>query len=245
MILTVDTIQKAMTGQRVGSMDDKSLSGHLAQITMDVAALAGFESQIFGEQTDELARDIRGGYPRLTLDEIRLACKAGVSGEFGIGGRPTYASVTRWVREYDNCAMVADARKGFIRKPVEVRRLTEAEGLAVMRREMPEAARRRWEAVRTTGSFPIAAIPHVSAQIYDWLRESGVLHLDRVDKEEAVLKARKETGAKSAWDVSGLEGGENLIRSRAKHIALLTWMRKLHAAGGRIDILPKVTRLYE
>lgn len=245
MILTVDTIQKAMTGQRVGSMDDKSLSGHLAQITMDVAALAGFESQIFGEQTDELARDIRGGYPRLTLDEIRLACKAGVSGEFGIGGRPTYASVTRWVREYDNCAMVADARKGFIRKPVEVRRLTEAEGLAVMWREMPEAARRRWEAVRTTGSFPIAAIPHVSAQIYDWLRESGVLHLDRVDKEEAVLKARKETGAKSAWDVSGLEGGENLIRSRAKHIALLTWMRKLHAAGGRIDILPKVTRLYE
>lgn len=245
MILTVDTIQKAMTGQRVGSMDDKSLSGHLAQITTDVAALAGFESQIFGEQTDELARDIRGGYPRLTLDEIRLACKAGVSGEFGIGGRPTYASVTRWVREYDNCAMVADARKGFIRKPVEVRRLTEAEGLAVMRREMPEAARRRWEAVRTTGSFPIAAIPHVSAQIYDWLRESGVLHLDRVDKEEAVLKARKETGAKSAWDVSGLEGGENLIRSRAKHIALLTWMRKLHAAGGRIDILPKVTRLYE
>lgn len=245
MILTIETIQTAMEGKRLGMFDTVSLAGHIGQITRDVAALAGYESQLFGEQTDELANDLRRGYPRLTLDEIRLACKAGVSGEFGVGGRPTYASVTRWVREYDNCAMVADARKGFTRKPTEVRRLTEAEGLAVMRGEMPEAARRRWEAVRTTGSFPLAAIPHVSAQIYDWLRESGVLHLDRVDKEEAVLKARKETGARSAWDVSGLEGGENLIRSRAKHIALLTWMRKLHAAGGRMDILPKVTRLYE
>lgn len=245
MILTIDTIQKAMTGQRVGSMDDKSLSGHLAQITTDVAALAGFESQIFGEAVDELARDIRGGYPRLTLDEIRLACKAGVSGELGIGGRPTYASVTRWVREYDNCAMVSDARKYAARRPTETRRMTEAEGLEVMRREMPGATRRRWEAVKSTGSFPLVAFPHVSAQIYDWLREEGVLHLDRVDKEAAVEKAKKETGSRSVWDVSGIEGGDRLIRSRAKHIALLTWMRRLHASGGRLELPSRINRIYE
>lgn len=245
MILTVDTIQKAMTGQRVGTLDEASLKVALAQITTDVAALAGFESQIFGEQTDELARDIRGGYPRLTLDEIRLACKAGISGEFGVGGRPTYASVTRWVREYDNCAMVADARKWFARKPVEVRRLTEAEGLEVMRREMPEAARRRWESVRTTGSFPMATLPHVSAQIYDWLREEGVLHLDRADKEAAVEKAKRDMNSRSVWDVSGIEGGDNLIRSRAKHFALLTWMRRLHASGGRLELPSRINRIYE
>lgn len=244
MILTIDTIHTAMTGKRIGTMDTQSLVVALGQIASDVAALAGFETQIFGEQTDELAADLRRGYPRLTLDEIRLACKAGVSGEFGVGGRPTYASVTRWVREYDGCAMVADARKTVAQTPRETRTVTPDEGLAIMRREMPANLKRRWDDIRTNGIFTTGRIPHVSAQLLDWLRDEGVLTVDNALWRECVRRAKTYTQGGSVWDVSRLEGGEALIRSRAKHIYLQEWMRERHGNGLPPVIPAQVRRVY-
>lgn len=245
MIITLDNVNAAMAGKRIGQMDDPTLAAALGKIARDVAALAGFEPQIFGEQTDELARDLRRGYSRLTLDEIRLACKAGVSGEFGVGGRPTYASVARWVREYDNCAMVSDARKMAPRTKAQPRTITGDEGLNIMRRLMPVNLSRRWEDIRTAGVFRSGTIPHVSAQLLDWLRDEGVVQVDETLWKECVKRARTDLSSRSAWDLSRLESGPELIRSKAKHIYLQEWMRETHRSGRTLAVPGNVRRVYQ
>lgn len=232
-----------MAGPRMGSLDQDSVKVSVERILTDLFVLAGYDPQLT-DQVDDLAKDLRNSFRHLTTDEVKLAGKAGIAGELGDIRRPSYAAIMRWVEAYDRSAQVADARKIIANRPKERKPITEAEGLARMRQMMPEAARRRWEDIRIYGAFSKATIPHVSAQLYDWLREEGVLHLDKADKEAAVMMARKESNNRSAWDVSHLEGGEALIRSRAKHIALQTWMRKTYAAGQTLTLPTQIRRIY-
>lgn len=232
-----------MNGNRLGSMTPESVKAAVAAVLTDLYVLAGYDPQLT-DQVDDLAKDLRNSFRHLTVEEVRLAGKAGIAGELGDIRRPSYAAIMRWVEAYDRSAQVADARKIIANRPKERKPISEAEGLELMRQMMPEAARRRWEDIRIYGAFSKATIPHVSAQLYDWLREEGVLHLDKADKEAAVMMARKESNNRSAWDVSHLEGGEALIRSRAKHIALQTWMRKTYAAGQTLTLPTQIRRIY-
>lgn len=232
-----------MAGPRMGSLDQDSVKVSVERILTDLYVLSGYDPQLT-DQVDDLAKDLRNSFRHLTTDEVKLAGKAGIAGELGDIRRPSYAAIMRWVEAYDRSAQVADARKIIANRPKERKPISEAEGLELMRQMMPEAARRRWEDIRIYGAFSKATIPHVSAQLYDWLREEGVLHLDKADKEAAVMMARKESNNRSAWDVSHLEGGEALIRSRAKHIALQTWMRKTYAAGMTLTLPTQIRRIY-
>ena len=243
MILILNNIETAMNGNRLGSMTPESVKAAVAAVLTDLYVLAGYDPQLT-DQVDDLAKDLRNSFRHLTVEEVRLAGKAGIAGELGDIRRPSYAAIMRWVEAYDRSAQVADARKIIANRPKERKPISEAEGLELMRQMMPEAARRRWEDIRIYGAFSKATIPHVSAQLYDWLREEGVLHLDKADKEAAVMMARKESNNRSAWDVSHLEGGEALIRSRAKHIALQTWMRKTYAAGQTLTLPTQIRRIY-
>lgn len=235
-----------MKGQRLGAMTPELTKEAIGTVLTDLYILAGYDPQLT-DQVDDLAKDLRNSFRHLTTDEVKLAGKAGIAGELGDIRRPSYAAIMRWVEAYNRSAQVADARKIIANRPKErkpISPISEAEGLARMRQMMPEAARRRWDDIRIYGAFSKATIPHVSAQLYDWLREEGVLHLDKADKEFAVMMARKESNNRSAWDVSHLEGGEALIRSRAKHIALQTWMRKTYAAGQTLTLPTQIRRIY-
>lgn len=243
MILITQNIEAAMAGPRMESLDQDSVKVSVERILTDLYVLSGYDPQLT-DQVDDLAKDLRNSFRHLTTDEVKLAGKAGIAGELGDIRRPSYAAIMRWVEAYDRSAQVADARKIIANRPKERKPISEAEGLERMRQMMPEAARRRWEDIRIYGAFSKATIPHVSAQLYDWLREEGVLHLDKADKEAAVMMARKESNNRSAWDVSHLEGGEALIRSRAKHIALQTWMRKTYAAGMTLTLPTQIRRIY-
>lgn len=243
MILITQNIEAAMAGPRMGSLDQDSVKVSVERILTDLYVLSGYDPQLT-DQVDDLAKDLRNSFRHLTTDEVKLAGKAGIAGELGDIRRPSYAAIMRWVEAYDRSAQVADARKIIANRPKERKPISEAEGLERMRQMMPEAARRRWDDIRIYGAFSKATIPHVSAQLYDWLREEGVLHLDKADKEAAVMMARKESNNRSAWDVSHLEGGEALLRSRAKHIALQTWMRKTYAAGQTLTLPTQIRRIY-
>jgi hypothetical protein len=243
MILITANIEAAMAGPRMGALDETSVRDSIERILTDLYVLAGYDPQL-NDQVDDLARDLRNSFRHLTTDEVKLAGKAGIAGELGDIRRPSYASVMRWVEAYDRSAQVTDARRIVRERPAMPVRISDAEGLERMRRIMPDAARRRWDDIRVNGAFSKATIPHVSAQLYDWLREEGVLHLDKADKEAAVMMARKESNNNSVWDVSHLEGGEALIRSRAKHIALQTWMRKTYAAGQTLTLPTQIRRIY-
>lgn len=235
-----------MNGKRLGAMTPELTKEAIGTVLTDLYILAGYDPQLT-DQVDDLAKDLRESFRHLTVEEVRLAGKAGIAGELGDIRRPSYAAIMRWVEAYNRSAQVADARKIIANRPKErkpISPISEAEGLARMRQMMPEAARRRWDDIRIYGAFSKATIPHVSAQLYDWLREEGVLHLDKADKEFAVMMARKESNNRSAWDVSHLEGGEALIRSRAKHIALQTWMRKTYAAGMTLTLPTQIRRIY-
>ena len=242
MILTLDNVSAAMSGMRLRDMDEAALIRAVGKILEDTNRMAGYDKGLFPEDVTELAGDLRKGNGRLTVDDIRLACKAGISGELGDVKKPTVANVLRWAEAYDRHPQVADARKiRSVRKeePVEV---TPEEGLRRMAELMPRNARERWEGVRVSGSFPRHCLPHVSAQIYDWLKDEGLLSIPETDKREALAKAKAGVGLINI-PFGNIEAGRALTASLAKHLALESWMRQKQARGERL-ILPEVRRIY-
>lgn len=233
-----------MTGQRLGSMTPESTKVAIEAVLTDLFVLSGYDPQLT-DQVDDLAKDLRNSFRHLTVEEIRLAGKAGIAGELGDIRKPSYASIMRWVDAYARSAQLADTRKIMANRPKERPQITDEQGLEMMRRMMPECARRRYDAIRTDGAFGKAEIPHVSGQVFDWFRDEGLLTISQEEWREAVGIARREGNARSAWDLSKLEGGENLLRSRAKHVALQTWMRKRIAAGLPATMPNQVQRIYK
>ena len=234
-----------MSSDRIGTMPDEVLKAALAKIMRDSYVLAGSEPQLIFEQMDDLVHDIKTGHQRLTLNEIRLACKAGISGELGGPKKPSYAAVMQWCEAYDKCAMVADVRGYINTRPKEIPTITEEQGLRMMAKTMPDCAWKRWEDIRTIGKFGLSIIPHVSAQIYDWLGEEGFLRLSTAEREEAAARARKEVPKTSVWDTSNLEGEKVRVRNRAKHYALETWMRNQYASGKGLTLPKEIKRIYQ
>lgn len=243
MILTFSNIQAAMNGDRIGTMDDKSVKASSEALLRDLYILAGKEPPLYYDQLDDLATDIKASFKHLTFEELKLAGKAGMAGELGDIRTPSYAAIMRWTEAYVRSPQLADARKVIANRPVEAPRLSDEEGLAIMQKTMPEAARRRWEDIRTQGKFGLATIPHVSAQIYDWLGEEGVLRLDPADRRAAVAKAKAEAAPTNA--ASGLEKGDALLQSTAKHYALQTWMQLRYNAGLPLALPAQVRRIYQ
>lgn len=211
-----------MGGTAAGRLDEDALNDILTMIMRENMAYAGYDVQLIVENVGELAKDIRSGYPGITLDEIRLVCKAGLTGELGDIKRPSCAAVMRWIDAYLKSPMRADAKR--IQSRPRARVITREEGESIYRRNIPLALARRVEAVRTTGRFAPEAIPHVSAQVFDWLRREGDLTITRERWAEAVEKAKKESNRGSIFRMENIEGGERLIRSLAKHIALKEWI---------------------
>lgn len=243
MILTFSNIQAAMNGDRIGTMDDKSVKTSSEALLRDLYILAGKEPPLYYDQLDDLATDIKASFKYLTFEELKLAGKAGIAGELGDLRLPSYAAIMRWTEAYVRSSQLADARKIIANRPVEAPRLTDEQGLAIMQKTMPEAARRRWEDIRTQGKFGLATIPHVSAQIYDWLGEEGILRLDPADRRAAVAKAKAEAAPTNA--ASGLESGQALFQSTAKHYALQTWMQLRNNAGLPLTLPAQVRRIYQ
>lgn len=231
-----------MNGKRLGSMTPELAKEAIGSILTDLFVLAGYDPQLT-DQVDDLARDLRNSFRYLTTDEVRLAGKAGIAGELGDIRKPSYAAIMRWTEAYVRSSQLADARKIIANRPVEQPRLTDEQGLAIMQKTMPEAARRRWEDIRTQGKFGLATIPHVSAQIYDWLGEEGILRLDPADRRAAVAKAKAEAAPTNA--ASGLEKGDALFQSTAKHYALQTWMQLRNNAGLPLTLPAQVRRIYQ
>ena len=244
MVLSNVNILEAMNSPRLDAKTEKETKAMMEKIMRDTYVLAGLEPQLLYEQLDDITHDLRAGHPHLTFEEVRLACKGGVSGELGGPKRPSYASVMQWCEAYDRSAMTADCRKIRKERPKEKPVVTPEQGLERMKRGLPTCARRRWEDIRTDGAFRPTLIPHVSAQIYDWLGEEGVLRLSPEDRQAAVDKARNEVPTTTVWDAAKLEGEKASVRSRAKHYALETWMRKAYLAGESLT-LPEVKRIYQ
>lgn len=243
MILTIPNITEAITGDRIGNTNE-SESKKMAEALMRSAyILSGLEPPLYYDQLDDLANDLRTSFSYLTFKEVKLAIKAGVAGELGDIRKPSYAAIMRWTEAYVRSPQLADARKAIANRPVEAPRLTDEQGLAIMQKTMPEAARRRWEDIRTQGKFGLATIPHVSAQIYDWLGEEGILRLDPADRRAAVAKAKAEAAPQNA--ASGLESGQALFQSTAKHYALQTWMQLRYNAGLPLALPAQVRRIYQ
>ena len=244
MVLSNVNILEAMESPRLDAKTEKETRAMMEKIMRDTYVLAGLEPQLLYEQLDDLTHDLRAGHPHLTFEEVRLTCKAGVSGELGGPKRPSYAAVMQWCEAYDRSAMAADCRKIRKERPKEVKVVTPEEGLEMMRRGLPICAMRRWDDIRTEGAFRPTLIAHVSAQIYDWLGEEGVLRLSAEDRQAAVNKARGEVPKTTVWDNANLEGEQERVRSRSKHYALETWMRKAYLSGESLT-LPQVKRIYQ
>ena len=245
MVLTLDNVTAAMSGKKLGKYEQSELTTVGKTVLSKAYALSGRDPQL-EYQAEELGRDLAASFPALTLNECVLAVKAGVAGEIGSVKAPSYAAVMQWVGAYDKSPMVADARRIAARRKAEApKRLTPEQGLAMMRRTMPELARKRWNDIRTEGAFGQAVLPHVSAQIYDWLGEEGILKCTPEQKNAASRKATSEVKKSSVWDMEHLETGKALIRSRAKHYALEIWMRDLHTSGGSLTLPEQVKRIYE
>lgn len=242
MILITSNIEAAMAGPRLGTMTPEAARAGIETVMVDLYTLAGYDPQL-PEQLDDLTRDLTTSFKYLTIDEVKLAGKAGIAGELGDIRKPSYAAIMRWTEAYVRSPQLADARKVIANRPVEQPRLTDEEGLAIMQKTMPEAARRRWEDIRTQGKFGLATIPHVSAQIYDWLGEEGILRLDPADRRAAVAKAKAEAAPTNA--ASGLEKGDALLQSTAKHYALQTWMQLRNNAGLPLALPAQVRRIYQ
>ena len=242
MILTSSNIQTAMSGAPIGTMDDKSVRASSEALLRDLYILAGKEPPLYYDQLNDLANDLKTSFPKLTFEEVKLAGKAGIAGELGDVRTPSYASIMRWTEAYTRSPQLADTRKIIANRPVVAPRLSDEQGLEIMRKTMPEAARRRWEDIRTLGKFGKAVIPHVSAQIYDWLGEEGILRLDPEDRKAAMVKAKAEAAPQNVGTV--LETGQALLQSTAKHYALQTWMQLRFNAGQPLT-LPEVRRIYQ
>ena len=246
MVLSIDNVTEALqTGSRLSAIGPDQLKTGMDAIMRDIFVLAGYEPQLIYEQLDDLTKDVAKSFPHLTLAEIRLAAKAGIAGELGEGRRPSYASIMRWADAYNKSAMVADARKIKAKQKDEPKRLTDEEGWRIFVELMPQSLQRRWEDIRTQGKFGNATIPHVSAQLYDWLGEEGVLHLTDEQRNLAFKKGRTEVRTSSAWDMNHLESGKALARSRAKHYALEIWMQDLYRSGHPLPVPDKITRFYD
>ena len=254
MILTLTNIETAMSGRRINQLDEKAVKAYAEGLLRDLYILAGMEPPLYYDQLDELANDLRNSFPHLTFDELKLAGKAGIAGELGEGRRPSYASIMRWADAYNKSAMVADARKIRAKQKDEPKRLTDEEGWRIFVKLMPESLKRRWEDIRTQGKFGNAIIPHVSAQLYDWLGEEGVLCLTDEQRTIASRKSRTEGRPTSVRDMIELmsvrndsekEARKALARARAKHYALEIWMQDLHRSGKSLPIPTKITRFYE
>lgn len=244
MLLTNDNIIRAMSGTPVSRLEPKALADTLGALLRDILAYAGYDAPLILDNVGELAGDIRAGYGQLTPDEIRLACKAGLTGELGDTRKPTCAAVIRWVDAYAKGPNKADAVKIRKIRSEAPRQVTPEEGLAMMRDTMPRLARERWDSVRTTGAFPRHCLPHVSAQIYDWLKEEGRLSLPAEVRRAALDRARNGLVRGTSLPVGDLEAGERLTVSLAKHMALEDWMRAETRSGRAIN-LPPVRRIYE
>lgn len=243
MILTLDNVSAAMGGMRLRDMDEAALIRAVGKILEDTNRMAGYDKGLFPEDVTELAGDLRRGNGRLTVDDIRLACKAGISGELGDVKKPTVANVLRWAEAYDRHPQVADARKIRSVRKEEPKPLTEAEGLAIERRLMPELTRERWEGVRVNGSFPRHCIPHVSAQIYDWMSDGGLISLPAATRRKALETARAGVG-RMGFPMGHLEDEERMAVSLAKHICLERWMLDRVARGLPLDMPAEVRRIY-
>lgn len=242
MVLTLDNIRAAMGGKALKAFGQTELRGAGETVLKKAYVLSGRDPQL-ALQADDLGRDMAGSFPHLTIAECVLAVKAGVAGEIGTTRVPSYAAVMQWLEVYDRHPMTADARKRG-RKPETPRRVTPEEGLAMMRDTMPRLARERWDSVRTTGAFPRHCLPHVSAQIYDWLKEEGRLSLPAEVRRAALDRARNGLVRGTSLPVGDLEAGERLTVSLAKHMALEDWMRAETRSGRAIN-LPPVRRIYE
>ena len=245
MVLTLNNVTDAMKGAKLSTRDHADIKSGLDGVMKNLSVLAGYDPDLIYEQLDDLARDIASSYPSLTLEEVRLAGKAGVAGELGEGKKPTYASMMRWVDAYTKHPMTKDAARISAKRAKETPRLTPEQGLAQMRKTMPALARKRWDDIRTNGAFGKATLPHVSAQIYDWLGEEGVLRLTPEERTIATKKGTSEVRKSSVWDLEHLEVGKALIRTRTKHYALEEWMRDLFNAGGQLTLPAEVRRIYE
>lgn len=242
MVLNNANIQEAMQGKRIADRPAEEIRKAVETIMRELSVLAGYDPQLMYDQVDDLAKDLASGYPMLTLAEVKLAGKAGVTGELKGPKKPSYAAMMNWVSAYHRSSEVADTRKMRNSRKAETPRLSEEEGLRRMAVLMPRNARERWNGVRATGAFPRHCLPHVSAQIYDWLREEGVLSIPDGDKKEALAKAKAGVGMVDI-PLGNLEAGRAMTSSLAKHMALEAWMRRKAAAGERLT-LPGVRRIY-
>ena len=91
MILILNNIETAMNGNRLGSMTPESVKAAVAAVLTDLYVLAGYDPQLT-DQVDDLAKDLRNCFRHLTVEEVRLAGKAGIAGELGDIRRPSYAA---------------------------------------------------------------------------------------------------------------------------------------------------------
>lgn len=245
MVLTLNNVLEAMKGTRISNRPQDEIKAGMETIMRDISILAGSDPDLIFPQLEDLAKDMASGFPMLTLEEIRLAGKAGAAGELGGPKRPSYAAMMQWVDAYHHSAMVADGRKIHKKEKAEVKKISLEEGWRIFVSQMPQALKRRWEDIRTQGKFGKAAIPHVSAQLYDWLGEEGVLHLTDEQRNQATRKGRSEVESCSVWEIGTLESGKALIRSRVKHYALELWMQDLYHKGQTPTIPTKIQRLYD
>ncbi|MBR4755328.1 MAG: hypothetical protein IK076_00125 [Bacteroidales bacterium] len=245
MVLTLNNVTEAMKGERLSARKHDDIKEGIGAIMRNLSILSGFDPDLVVEQLDDLTKDLANGFPMLTLDEVKLAGKAGIAGEFGGTKKPSYSTMMQWTDAYHRSPMVADARKIRKNTKTEPKRTSPEEGWRIFVTLMPQALARRWEDIRTKGRFGNCTIPHVSAQLYDWLGEGGVLRLTEDQKRDAANRGTAEVKNSSVWDMTHIESGKTLIRSRTKHYALEIWMQDIHRNGGTLPPTPKITRLYD
>ena len=66
-----------MKGTRISNRPQDEIKAGMETIMRDISILAGSDPDLIFPQLEDLSKDIASGFPMLTLEEIRLAGKAG------------------------------------------------------------------------------------------------------------------------------------------------------------------------
>ena len=234
-----------MAGRKIQDYSREDLTRTLATIIDNTYIYAGKNPSLFPAPAADLAGDLAASFKGLAIDEVQLAFRAGVCGELTETTGVNYSHMVKWLNAYAKHPQVLDARKILTAAPARksddiYEGLDVRTKLARFRASLAAAAGRRYEDIRTQGRFRQGSIPHVSAQIYRWLQDEGLIRQDGSVKRGAMERARKRTAG-----LFDLETGEALARSWAMEECLLIWMDGMIHDGRALVLPDTIQKFYD
>jgi hypothetical protein len=241
MIYTNEMIE-ASKGARLCGMTEKEQVGGMRTMLYKLYEMRGLEptEKDVLPTIQSIINEARSRYRGITMDEIALAFKYGVTENFGKDCRIIPSNLIMWLERYmtapERLQALNDSRTAEKRQADALENNT-----ADIERKNAEfrerAPRREWEKYKETGRLDIMFDGYAGA-VYDALVERGKLRATDETKAKAREQARKELrseyirkrGGLAAHIGAGLDFGNNETL-RTKRILLELYFRTLRQRG--------------